>query len=83
LAGHAPLIASFLDKVFIQPNLRVVSQSNLVSKLDDLLFHLRENDGGESFPRGAGRPTSTNGRKMTKAFCENFIRKVQMNRITT
>ena len=51
MADHAPLIASFLDKVFIQPNMRVMSQANLVSKLEDLLFQLREQEGADTFPR--------------------------------
>lgn len=51
MADHAPLIASFLDKVFIQPNMRVMSQANLVSKLEDLLFQLREQEGVDTFPR--------------------------------
>ncbi len=52
-AEHAPLIASFLDHAFIQPNERVLSQSDLVSKLDDLLFQLREQEGEGKFPRDA------------------------------
>lgn len=51
MADHAPLIASFLDKVFVQPNMRVMSQANLVSKLEDLLFQLREQEGADTFPR--------------------------------
>lgn len=51
MADHAPLIANFLDKVFIQPNMRVMSQANLVSKLEDLLFQLREQEGADTFPR--------------------------------
>ena len=52
-AEHAPLIASFLDQAFIQTNERVMSQSDLVSKLDDLLFQLREQEGEGKFPRDA------------------------------
>lgn len=53
LASHAPLVASFLHEVFIAPNVRTLSQPALRSKLDDLLFRLREVEGAESFPRGA------------------------------
>lgn len=51
MADHTPLIACFLDKVFIQPNVRVMSQADLVSKLEDTLFYLRESEGEDAFPR--------------------------------
>ena len=54
MADHAPLIASFLQRVFIQPNLRVMAQQDLASKLEDELFHLRETLGIDGFARGAG-----------------------------
>lgn len=53
LASHAPLVASFLHEAFIAPNVRTLSQSALRSKLEDVLFRLREAEGGESFPRSA------------------------------
>ena len=52
-AENAPLILSFLDKAFVQPNVRFMSQANLVSKLDDVLYQLRISEGAESFPRSA------------------------------
>jgi len=52
-AEHAPLIASFLYQAFIQPNERVMSQTDLVSKLEDLLFQLREEEEENKFPRDA------------------------------
>lgn len=52
-ADHSPLIASFLDKVFIQPNERIIGQTDLVSKLEDMLFQLRESEGESKFPRQA------------------------------
>lgn len=52
-ADHAPLITSFFDKVFIQPNVRMMGQINLVSKLEDMLFQLRELEGESKFPRPA------------------------------
>lgn len=52
-ADHAPLIASFLHEAFIVPNLRVCPESELVTKLDDRLFHLRRTLGDECFPRQA------------------------------
>ena len=50
---HAPLVASFLHRVFIQPNERVIAQADLVEALDDELFALREQLGAEAFPRAA------------------------------
>lgn len=52
-SDHAPLVASFLDRVFLRPNVRVMSQSDLSEALEDELFALRERLGGEAFPRAA------------------------------
>ncbi len=49
-AQHAPLVASFLQRVFIEPNVRNLSQANLVEALEDELFALREQRGADSFP---------------------------------
>jgi hypothetical protein len=48
---HAPLVASFLHRVFIQPNERVIAQADLVERLEDDLFTLNERLGPEAFPR--------------------------------
>jgi len=53
LAGNAPLIAGFLHRVFIEPNIRIMAQDELVAKLDDELFQLRESADGEVFPRSS------------------------------
>jgi len=53
LADHAPLIATFLQQVFIAPNVRLISQADLVSKLEDQLFQLRETLGEDAFPKTA------------------------------
>ena len=53
LADHAPLVASFLYRVFVLPNVRVMAQPELVSKLEDELFHLRESQGEGAFPKPA------------------------------
>jgi hypothetical protein len=50
-SDHAPLIASFLQRVFITPNERVMAQANLVEALEDELFALRERLGPAAFPR--------------------------------
>jgi len=53
VADHAPLIASFLQRVFVEPNVRVMAQSALVEALEDTLFGLREQLGEQTFPKGA------------------------------
>jgi hypothetical protein len=50
---HAPLVASFLQRVFIVPNRRVVAQADLAEALEDELFALRERQGDQAFPRPA------------------------------
>ena len=53
MADHAPLIASFLNRVFISPNVRVMARDELIAKLEDELYHLREIEGDGAFPRDA------------------------------
>ena len=53
-ADHAPLIASFLHRTYIKPNVRSLPESELALKLEDHLFHLRRDLGEDSFPRDAG-----------------------------
>ncbi len=53
LADSAPLIASFLQRVFVAPNVRVMAQADLVEKLEDELYALRQTLGAEAFPRAA------------------------------
>jgi flagellar motility protein MotE (MotC chaperone) len=50
---HAPLIAGFFQQVFINNNVRVISQADLVEALEDELYHLRELLGDDKFPRSA------------------------------
>jgi Protein of unknown function (DUF3375) len=52
-ADHAPLIVSFLNRVYISENVRNISQIELISKLEDELFYLREVEGEEKYPRSA------------------------------
>ncbi len=52
-ADNAPLIISFLFRVFIQPNQRSVPQSELSTGLDDYLFHLRDIHGEGKYPKTA------------------------------
>lgn len=52
-ADHAPLILSFLHKTYLQPNVRTLPQSELSTRLDDFLYHLREQPGDTAYPRQA------------------------------
>ena len=49
-ADHAPLVASFLNRVFVVPNRRTMPQADLVEALEDELFALREIYGQDAFP---------------------------------
>jgi Protein of unknown function (DUF3375) len=53
VADSAPFVASFLHRSFVEPNVRTISLHELVAKLDDYLFHLRERLGDDAFPRSA------------------------------
>lgn len=50
---HAPFIASFLHRVFVAPNVRVISAADLTEALEDELFALREQLGPEAYPKSA------------------------------
>ena len=52
-SDHAALVASFLNRVFIAPNQRVLAQSDLAEALEDELYALRERLGADVFPRSA------------------------------
>ena len=48
---QAPLVASFLHRVFIAPNVRVMAAADLAEALEDELYALRERLGEETFSR--------------------------------
>jgi hypothetical protein len=50
---HAPLVASFLQRTFIVPNVRLLSAADLSEALEDELFALRERLGSDAFPKSA------------------------------
>lgn len=50
---HAPLLASFLQRVFIAPNVRTIGAADLAEALEDELYGLREQLGPDAFP-GSG-----------------------------
>ncbi len=52
-SDHAALVASFLQRVFIAPNMRLMAQADLTEALEDELFALRERLGAAAFPKPA------------------------------
>lgn len=52
-SDHAALVASFLQRVFVAPNVRVMTQADLGEALEDELFGLRERLGAQAFPKSA------------------------------
>ena len=52
-SDHAALVASFLNRVFIAPNERVLAQSDLAEALEDELYAVRERSGADAFPKAA------------------------------
>ena len=52
-ADSAALVASFLYRVFITPNVRVMAQADLVEALNDTLYGLRERLGDKAYPKSA------------------------------
>jgi flagellar motility protein MotE (MotC chaperone) len=52
-SDHAPLVASFLQRVFVLPNVRVVSAADLAEALEDELYALRLHQGETTFPKPA------------------------------
>jgi hypothetical protein len=54
-ADHAPLVMAFLHAAFIEPNVRTLSQADLVARLEDYLFGLRQRLGDDAYPKAAGK----------------------------
>ncbi|CAN5149435.1 DUF3375 domain-containing protein [soil metagenome] len=54
-ADHAALIISLLHKYFVQPNVRTLGREDLIARVDDELFQLRERLGDDQFPRSAAQ----------------------------
>ncbi|MBN2859702.1 MAG: DUF3375 domain-containing protein [Sphaerochaetaceae bacterium] len=52
-ADNAPLILSFLDRVFREENVRQIDEDEMVMRLEDYLFSLRDGREEDSFPRSA------------------------------
>lgn len=52
-SDHAPLAASFLHRVFVTPNVRVMAAADLAEALEDELYSLRLQLGESAFPKAA------------------------------
>lgn len=52
-SDHAPLVASFLERVFVTPNVRVMAAADLAEALEDELYALRQQLGDDAFPKSA------------------------------
>ena len=52
-ADSAPFIISFLEKIFIEGNIRSIAESALEEKLEDYLLTIRSIYGDESYPRAS------------------------------
>lgn len=52
-SDHAPLVASFLHRVFVVPNVRVMAAADLAEALEDELYALRQQLGDDAFPKRA------------------------------
>ena len=50
---YAPLIVSFFYQTFIESNVRIIAQADLVEALEDELFSIRETDEDNRFPKSA------------------------------
>lgn len=52
-SDHGPLVASFLHRVFVAPNVRVMAAADLAEALEDELYALRQSLGEAAFPKPA------------------------------
>lgn len=52
-SDHAPLVASFLHRVFVAPNVRGMAAADLAEALEDELYALRRQLGEDAFPKAA------------------------------
>jgi len=52
-SDHAPLVASFLQRVFVTPNVRMMAAADLAERLTDELYALRLHLGETAFPKSA------------------------------
>jgi len=53
VSPHAALVAGFLHRVFVVPNVRVMREADLAEMLEDELFALHEQLGEQAYPKAA------------------------------
>ena len=52
-ADSAALVASFLHRVFVLPNRRMIREADLAEMLEDTLYAVRQQRGGNAYPKSA------------------------------
>ena len=52
-SDHVPLVVSFLYRVFVERNQRLLAESDLAESLEDQLYGLRQRMGEDAFPKSA------------------------------
>lgn len=52
-SDHVALVASFLHRVYVAPNVRVMAAADLAEALEDELYALRQQLGDDTFPKPA------------------------------
>ena len=52
-ADSAALVASFLHRVFVLPNRRVIREADLAEMLEDTLYAVRQQRAGNAYPKSA------------------------------
>jgi Protein of unknown function (DUF3375) len=52
-SDHAALVASFLNRIFVVPNVRVMPAADLAEALEDELYALRQQFGEDAFPKAS------------------------------
>ncbi|MCA1674304.1 MAG: DUF3375 domain-containing protein, partial [Actinobacteria bacterium] len=52
-ADNAPLVLTFLYRIFVGENARSVASAELISQLDDELYALNQRLGAGTFPKSA------------------------------
>ena len=72
-SDHAPLVVSFLHRVFIAPNVRVVATADLAEALEDTLYALRMTLGDAALPK-SGLEYLNDWASPDKAWLRKFYR---------
>jgi Protein of unknown function (DUF3375) len=73
-ADHAPLIVSFLNRVFVVPNARIIAATDLAEKLEDELYTLRQTLGEDAFSKRPAIDFLNDWASTEKAWLRKFYR---------